>query len=845
MHDNLANVGEGIREVDLPGLSADEIETILSENANWSGEQFKNFFHSAVELSEIEAKLFSGSGYESDSGYSTYDVSPITSSAPMQFGCRPDVSSSYRSISPALTPVNPSPYISLSSSNPFQFGHAATMHMSLHSSGPVSTPLPHSASPDAEFAFFPPNTPSFHPSLQAPAPLTPSHEAYMVQGGVPHNAFPMQPSPQYQREYQQTTYAAVLPEMRHSQHEAYCSEFADILGDGSRDEAQRRQQVSSSQPLSCHSPNQISIKTEAIEHAPCPPNTVVSTTATTSPTLAPATGPLPLLPATVKLEAMPEESPCSGGSSSASCRLSQLSSGTCEAPPQNAPTSRDSNSTPLQSFLSTCSKIPVLYDLVSSATHPSVVVVTVSTALSALAKQTKGSESEMKQHEVSVVKPPYNVAQLQLQLAELTPTQAEKLANPNLISAAKLVATKHLESLAAVAAQRKEGGKQACVSSPLKSPEKPSQLTSMLAQSKPSPLKRMASSSSTITLKVVPKSQSQQKHQQKQQQQQQLQKSSVSRVGAGSNMKSSQKKKTQWPRSMSKANLLAFRQHILNKLKRGQEESQKSPSQETSLVRLPSDSSVFEADVMCERNLSMPVRCSSEPANLFSHQTHTDSPSSLQTSHSAMDLSPTSLSVPPLHIDTSSGDAEKNPDFNPDILLSSSVLSLPDTLLDNMEMETLGSITSPSEDDFAQFLCDPSPPSSVTSPIDSMELNCIQDFLSGHSEGSTGTNSSFSPLHFSEDSSPIATIMQNSPFVPTTPTTAVQPQSSFTGSQAGEQSTVCSMADVASLFNESINSIANVESLPAATPINLQDNLESVFQRPTDPLLACSSRLHW
>ena len=687
----------------------------------------------------------------------------------------------------------------------------------------------------------------------------------MVQGGVPHNAFPMQPSSQYQREYQQTTYAAVLPEMRHSQHEAYCSEFADILGDGSRDEVQRRQQVSSSQPLSCHSPNQISVKTEAIEHAPCPLNTVVSTTATTSPTLAPATGPLPLLPATIKLEAMSEESPCSGGSSSASCRLSQLSSGTCEAPPQNAPTSQDSYSTPLQSFLSTCSKIPVLHELVSSATHPSVVVVTVSTALSALAKQTKVSESEMKQHEVSVVKPPYNVAQLQLQLAELTPTLAEKLANPNLISAAKLVATRHLESLAAVAAQRKEGGKQACVSSPSKSPEKPSQLTSMLAQSKPSPLKRTASSSSTITLKVVPKSQSQQKQQQQQpqQQQQQLQKSSVSRVGAGSNLKSSHKKKTQWPRSMSKANLLAFRQHILNKLKRGQEESQKSPSQETSPVRLPSDSSVFEADVMCERNLSIPVRCSSEPdvmcernlsipvrcssepANFFSHQTHTDSPSSLQTSHSATDLSPTSLSVPPLHIDTSSGDAEKHTDFNPDILLSSSVLSLPDTLLDNMEMETLGSITSPSEDDFAQFLCDPSPPSSVTSPIDSMELNCIQDFLSGHSEGSTGTNSSFSPLHFSEDSSPIATIMQNSPFVPTTPTTAVQPQSSFTGSRAGEQSTACSMADVASLFNESINSIANVKSLPAATPINIQDNLESVFQRPTDPLLACSSRLHW
>ena len=134
---NFFNMEDGICEVDLPGLSPDEIETIRSENSHWtSGEQFKNFFHSAVELSEMEAKLFSASGYESDSGYSTYDVSPITSSAPLQFGgCRPEVSTGYRSISPALTPVNPSTYISLSSSNPFQFGAGGhpPMHMSLHS----------------------------------------------------------------------------------------------------------------------------------------------------------------------------------------------------------------------------------------------------------------------------------------------------------------------------------------------------------------------------------------------------------------------------------------------------------------------------------------------------------------------------------------------------------------------------------------------------------------------------------------------------------------------------------------------------------------------------------------
>lgn len=73
---------EFIKNLDLPGLSVDDIETVLSENRDWSGEQIDQFLRSAVDLSEIESKLFSLTGYESDSGYSTYDVSPVTSNAP-------------------------------------------------------------------------------------------------------------------------------------------------------------------------------------------------------------------------------------------------------------------------------------------------------------------------------------------------------------------------------------------------------------------------------------------------------------------------------------------------------------------------------------------------------------------------------------------------------------------------------------------------------------------------------------------------------------------------------------------------------------------------------------------
>ena len=71
-----------LKHIDLPGLSADDIEAVLSENEDWSGEQIDQFLRSAIDLSEIESKLSSMASYESDSGYSTYDVSPITSTAP-------------------------------------------------------------------------------------------------------------------------------------------------------------------------------------------------------------------------------------------------------------------------------------------------------------------------------------------------------------------------------------------------------------------------------------------------------------------------------------------------------------------------------------------------------------------------------------------------------------------------------------------------------------------------------------------------------------------------------------------------------------------------------------------
>ena len=107
--DILNYVPQIIENVDLPDLNFQDIEAAFSERSEWSWEEVEQFLRNTVYLTEIEAKLTGG--YESDSGYSTtpYDVSPITSTAPMQLSCGPI--SFQGSLSPVLTPVDPSPLL--------------------------------------------------------------------------------------------------------------------------------------------------------------------------------------------------------------------------------------------------------------------------------------------------------------------------------------------------------------------------------------------------------------------------------------------------------------------------------------------------------------------------------------------------------------------------------------------------------------------------------------------------------------------------------------------------------------------------------------------------------------
>lgn len=94
-----------LENLELPDLKVEDIEAVISEHTDWSGEQIESFFRS-LELNEVECTR-SLSGYESDSGYSTYDVSPLASGM------------SYTgSLSPAITPVTPNPIFPPPTSSP-------------------------------------------------------------------------------------------------------------------------------------------------------------------------------------------------------------------------------------------------------------------------------------------------------------------------------------------------------------------------------------------------------------------------------------------------------------------------------------------------------------------------------------------------------------------------------------------------------------------------------------------------------------------------------------------------------------------------------------------------------
>lgn len=145
--DNFANAFE------LPYLKVEDIEAVMLEHTSWTTNQIETFLKTLdiEELDGSSSSLKSSlSGYESDSGYSTHEISPMGLPPSV-----PPLPSSHHyhgsSLSPAITPVTPSPILSMSSaSSPTPF--------CLYQDDLFTSTLPHptttSATPSDHHHFF-------------------------------------------------------------------------------------------------------------------------------------------------------------------------------------------------------------------------------------------------------------------------------------------------------------------------------------------------------------------------------------------------------------------------------------------------------------------------------------------------------------------------------------------------------------------------------------------------------------------------------------------------------------------------------------------------------------------
>lgn len=194
-----------------------------------------------------------------------------------------------------------------------------------------------------------------------------------------------------------------------------------------------------------------------------------------------------------------------------------------------------------------------------------------------------------------------------------------------------------------------------------------------------------------------------------------------------------QRRTNQWPRSMSKANMMAFRQHILSRLKKGQENSTDSfavkqeatspkAMSEHEFTSSTSENEGFEIEVKVQRNHSSDNRSQSEPMD--SSNSPTLAPM-LHQSHSEGNVN----NKTPLHCNTDtshltelfSDDIFNTLSFNPDSLLSHAE--------EEQMLQTLG--FSENDDEIASLLGVSSNSLVPAGPNAGqvMDLDCIQELL--------------------------------------------------------------------------------------------------------------------
>ena len=778
---------EIIKDVDLPGLTVEDIEAVLSENADWSGEQVEQFLRSAVDLSEIEAKLFSATGYESDSGYSTYDVSPVTSTAPIHL---PPGTFQSRSLSPALTPVDPTSFFrcNYSPTNPsFPPSSPHMIHPPLHDS--ITSPINDASifSPP-QFTAFGPNqdTSYLQTSIFAPLPL--SHPSQTL-------SYSTQPQDYCSPSLLSTgTYFSENPTTTATM-DGISSPFTDLLTPESTFTDDAKPTDLRSNPLACQRTTDGLIHYENFMSSGSPGSVVNRGCLLETQILPnmknehePASLNMPKSPnIVVKSEA--DQVSCSvAGSESMEPHTSNtegepttiVSSIKTETAATSAsgPTQMQATLSPsLQSLpnipgLSTqllqtlCSQMPMLSKLLASSSNPAIFLVAITTALSTLTKpfQNNGATS-VNVNSLPGIKselsklPPTEVEQLKSQIANLGADQIEKLlslkadatlslfsSNPpaptelNLRScsqAAPVQGKKPTERT--VFARILPTQSNGCLPPTTSVPVSPNHgLQNTLANGRPvgvsHPPKDTAQhryliqDSESLGAKQILKGQRARLH----------------KAGNPVAMKPSHKKSksSQWPRSMNRANLMAFREHILSKLKKGQEEMMYSSSEVNAIatsvtpkVEAPSPSSEYRVKVMCERNTTMEGFCDSESTDLGSMS---KSPMSLQLDHCANSPNDTTAQGNSLEFSDLllQDDIFSDFHFNPDTLLSSSSLSMDAGVLgmiEGVESEkelNCGSLAhSDLSEELAQILdSNDSPP--TPSEQESMEIDCIREFLS-------------------------------------------------------------------------------------------------------------------
>ena len=636
---------ELVKDVDLPGLSVEDIEVILSENEDWSGEQIDQFLRSAVDLSEIESKVFSSNtngGYESDSGYSTYDVSPITSSASShlhgQLNC----------VAPQMISVEPSPLFSLS---PTATSFSALNHLPppplLHES--TASPCASDAgffSPNSEFSSLA-NTPNQEGGFFSTQPPCPIFSSYIQSQG-----FSVHSSSEFTLnmnlgETPVTNTNSTIP--------CFSSQIPNILLTGATPPKHTGRRASDSQLAAlCNETVKSAIQLRSLSNL----------------------GNLAREPeiagdvSAVQIKSEPN-------SCMASCSVGdQIPS--------------------LQILASLCSKTPGLCKLLTSSNH-----------------------TDILKDVPSLHMDPSDAILLQNTLAKLTCEQLKELLELE-TSSASFSAQHTQNSNGAVVARIVHT--QPCIQGYRNSYHATTQ-----------DCQQQLSKSSKVNSKV-PKS-------------------------SHTPMKVSGRKKSQWPRSMSKANLMAFRQHILNKLKKGYdvsvaESAKQHPESSDPILSKCGETfscpSNFEVQVTCEQNgHSSNVRCHSEPADLLSSQSPV---TSLQSSVS-VDNVRTMLSNGFENYDEGNKLSEffQGADcsdlltafqFNPDTLLSTSI---EDCLLDNMELKFEENDTLDQE--ITQFLSD----APSTAPI--LQHSMSPPHLTS-AQSSVQASPNVSPTNFNHPSQP-------------------------------------------------------------------------------------------